>query len=99
VCPIESSQSLKSLIAPLLVVSSSLFSGKSSLPTRGVRIFDSANSNFEKVEKFDSNSNWRIVIRFARIAVVQNSFMNNSKARSNIRELFPKIRCKITGYV
>jgi hypothetical protein len=60
---------------------------------RGVRIFDSANSNFEKVEKFDSNSNsansnsnWQIGIRFARIVVVQNSFMNNSKARSNIRE-------------
>jgi hypothetical protein len=54
--------------------------------SRGVRIFDSANSNFEKVEKFDSNSNWQIGIRFARIVVVQNSFMNNSKARSNIRE-------------
>jgi hypothetical protein len=60
---------------------------------RGVRIFDSANLNFEKVEKFDSNpnsanpnSNWQIGIRFARIVVVQNSFMNNSKARSNIRE-------------
>jgi hypothetical protein len=54
----------------------------SGLPSiRGVRIFDSANSNFEKVEKFDSNSNWQIGIRFARIVVVQNSFMNNSKAR------------------
>jgi hypothetical protein len=58
---------------------------------RGVRIFDSANSNFEKVEKFDSNSansnsNWQIGIRFARIVVVQNSFMNNSKEWSNIRE-------------
>jgi hypothetical protein len=60
---------------------------------RGVRIFDSANSNFEKVEIFDSNSNsansnsnWQIGIRFARIVVVQNSFMNNSKALSNIRE-------------
>jgi hypothetical protein len=60
---------------------------------RGVRIFDSANSNFEKVEKFDSNSdsansnsNWQIGIRIARIVVVQNSYMNNSKARSNIRE-------------
>jgi hypothetical protein len=64
---------------------------------RGVRIFDSANSNFEKVEKFDSNSNWQIGIPFARIAVLQNSFMKNSKARSNIREKFAKIRCKITG--
>jgi hypothetical protein len=69
---------------------------------RGVRIFDSADSNFEKVEKFDSNSNsansnWQIGIRFVQIAVVQNSFMNNSKARSNIRDKFANIRCKITG--
>jgi hypothetical protein len=53
---------------------------------RGVRIFDSANLNFEKVENFDSNSNWQIGIRIARIVVVQNSFMNNSKSRSNICE-------------
>jgi hypothetical protein len=52
---------------------------------RGVRIFDSADSNFENVEKFDANSNWQIGIRLARIVVVQNLFMNNSKARSNIR--------------
>jgi hypothetical protein len=65
--------------------------------TKGVRIFDSANSNFEKVENFDSNSNWQLGIRFARIVVVQNSFMKISKARSNIREKFAKIRCTITG--
>jgi hypothetical protein len=42
--------------------------------SRGVRIFDSANSNFEKMEKvyLNSNSNWQIGIRFARIVVVQN---------------------------
>jgi hypothetical protein len=54
--------------------------------SRGVRIFDSANLNFERVEKFNSNSNWLIGIRFARIVVIQNSFMNNSMARSNIRK-------------
>jgi hypothetical protein len=44
------------------------------------------NRILKKEEIFDSNSNWQIGNRFARIVVVQNSFMNNSKARSNIRE-------------